>query len=83
MDDDPKCMLFQSPHQHLHDWDVIVSDYLICEPGKVVEWKNRTALSLGRNYREEVIANYLKGVKHDDVVKRYSFLYLAPDENAS
>jgi hypothetical protein len=89
MDNDPRVQRFFSKSyiQHLHDWDVIVSDYLkICgEPGKVVEWKNRTeAYLLGRNYREEVIANYLKGVeKHDDVVKRYSFLYLAPDENAS
>jgi hypothetical protein len=65
--------------RHLHDWDVIVADYLsICgDPAKVVEWKERTeGYLLSRDYRQEVIANYLKGVeKHEDVVQRYSFLY--------
>jgi hypothetical protein len=82
MDNDPSVQRFFSKSyiRHMHDWDVIVSDYLtICgDPGKVADWKNRTEAYLSsRNYSEEVIANYLKGVeKHDDVVKRYSFLYL-------
>jgi hypothetical protein len=81
MDHDPGVQrLFSKSYiRHMHDWDVIVSDYLtICDdPEKVAAWKNRTAnYLLRRNYRQEVIANYLKGVeKHDDVVKRYSFLY--------
>jgi hypothetical protein len=82
MDHDPRVQRFFSKSyiRHMHDWDVIVSDYLtICDsPGKVADWKNRTeTYLLRRNYSEEVIANYLKGVeKHYDVVKRYSFLYL-------
>jgi hypothetical protein len=82
MDHDPSVQRFFSKSyiQHMHDWDAIVSDYLtICDdPRKVIDWKNRTEAYLSRrNYLEEIIANYLKGVeKHDDVVKRYSFLYL-------
>jgi hypothetical protein len=82
MDHVPRVQRFFSKSyiRHMHDWDVIVSDYLtICDsPGKVADWKNRTeTYLLRRNYSQEVIANYLKGVeKHDDVVKRYSFLYL-------
>jgi hypothetical protein len=81
LDHDPSLQRFFSKSyiRHLHDWDAIVSDYLtICDdPAKVIEWKKRTeGYLLSRNYRQEVIANYLKGVeKHDDVVKRYSFLY--------
>ena len=81
LDHDPSVQRFFSKSyiRHLHDWDAIVSDYLtICgDPAKVIEWKKRTeGYLLSRNYRQEVIANYLKGVeKHDDVVKRYSFLY--------
>jgi hypothetical protein len=82
MDNDPRVQQFFSKSyiRHMHDWDVIVSDYLtICsDPGAVANWKNRTKAYLSRRaYDEEVIANYLKGVeKHYDVVTRYSFLYL-------
>jgi hypothetical protein len=81
MDHEPNVQRFFSKSyiRHMHDWDVIVADYLtICDDsGKVADWKNRTEAYLSRrNYREEIIANYLKGVeKHDDVVKRYSFLW--------
>jgi hypothetical protein len=81
MDHDPSVQRFfsESYIRHLHDWDVIVADYLtICgDPSKVIEWKARTEGYLrSRNYRQEIIDNYLKGVeKHDDVVQRYSFLY--------
>lgn len=81
MDHNPSVQrLFSKSYiRHMHDWDAIVSAYLkICgHPAEVLDWKNRTkAYLLSRNYSEEVIANYLKGIeKHDDVVKRYSFLY--------
>jgi hypothetical protein len=81
MDHDPSVQrLFSKSYiRHMHDWDVIVSDYLkICaNSAEIADWKNRSrAYLLSRNCSEEVIANYLKGVeKHDDVVKRYSFLY--------
>jgi hypothetical protein len=89
MDHDPRVQRFFSKSyiRHMHDWDVIVSDYLtICDsPGKVADWKNRTETYLSsRNYSEEVLANYLKGVeKHDDVVKRYAFLYEDTDGSGS
>jgi len=82
MNEDPRVQRFLSPSyiRHMHDWDLIVADFLhICEdPKEITPWKARTESYLSsRNYKKDVIANYLKGVeKHDDVVKRYSFLYL-------
>jgi hypothetical protein len=82
MDNDPLVQRFFSKSyiRHMHDWDVIVCDYLTsCDsPGNLAGWKNRTERYLSsRHYAADVIANYLKGVeKHDDVIKRYSFLYL-------
>jgi hypothetical protein len=66
--------------RHLHDWDVIVADYLqVCRDAKnIADWKKRTeGYLVSRKYRKDVIANYLDAVaKHDDVIDRYSFLYL-------
>ena len=82
LDNDPRVQKFFSKSyiRHMHDWDKIVSDYLTnCDsPGSLADWKERTERYLSsRHYAADVIANYLKGVeKHDDVVKRYSFLYL-------
>jgi hypothetical protein len=82
MDQDPgaRRLFSKSYIRHLHDWDVIVADYLtICGNSKnIADWKKRTESYLAsRNYRKDVIANYLEAVaKHDDVIDRYSFLYL-------
>jgi hypothetical protein len=82
MDNDPRVQrLFSKSYiQHMHDWDAVVADYLrICgNPRNIPEWKSRTEIYLSsRKYSKEVIANYLDAVKkHDDVIGRYSFLYL-------
>ncbi len=82
MDNDPRVRrLFSKSYiRHMHDWDVIVADYLtICgDSGKIADWRKRTEDYLARrNYRKDVIANYLDAVaKHDDVIGRYSFLFL-------
>ena len=82
MDNDPKVQRFfsRSYIRHMHDWDVIVADYLtICgDSRKMADWKNRTrTYLLTKKYKKAVIDNYLMGVeKHYDVVTRYSFLYL-------
>jgi hypothetical protein len=82
MDHDPRVQsLFSKSYiRHMHDWDVIVTDYLTAcsTPGKLTDWKERAKTYLStRNYRKQVIDNYLMGVeKHYDVVTRYSFLYL-------
>jgi hypothetical protein len=59
---------------------VIVADYLtICgDCRKIADWKKRAEDYLvRRNYKKDVIANYLDAVaKHDDVIDRYSFLFL-------
>jgi hypothetical protein len=66
--------------RHMHDWDVIVADYLTnCgDPTKIAAWKSHPEAYLTRNhYKKEVIHNYLLAIeKHYDVVTRYSFLYL-------
>jgi hypothetical protein len=86
MDSDPKVQRFFSKSyiRHMHDWDVIVADYLtICaDSGKIADWKNRTRTYLStKKYKKAVIDNYLMGVeKHYDVVTRYSFLYLPSAE---
>jgi len=68
--------------RHLHDWDVVVADYLTnCgNPMKIPAWKSRPETYLSRkHYKKEVIDNYLLGIeKHYDVITRYSFLYLQP-----
>ena len=82
MDNDPRVQrLFSKSYiRHLHDWDVIVADYLtICgDCRKIADWKKRAEDYLvRRNYKKDVIANYLDAVaKHDDVIDRYSFLFL-------
>jgi hypothetical protein len=82
MDNDPRVRrLFSKSYiRHMHDWDVIVADYLtICgDSRKIADWKKRTESYLvSRNYKKDVIANYITAVaKHDDVIDRYSFLYL-------
>lgn len=81
MDHDPRVrrLFSRSYLRHLHDWDVIVADYLmICgDSKKIAGWKKHTESYLAsRNYRKDVIANYLDAVaKHNDVIDRYSFLY--------
>ncbi len=83
MDTDPKVQRFFSKSyiRHMHDWDVIVADYLTScgDSEKIAIWKNRAKAYLKtKKYKKAVIDNYLMGVeKHYDVVTRYSFLFLA------
>ena len=66
--------------RHMHDWDVIVADYLTIrgDAAQMERWKARTVAYLSRReFSQDVIANYLTAVqKHNDVIDRYSFLYL-------
>ena len=66
--------------RHMHDWDVVVADYLTnCgDPMKINAWKHRPEAYLSRrHYKKEIIDDYLLAIaKHYDVFTRYSFLYL-------
>jgi hypothetical protein len=66
--------------RHLHDWDVVVADYLTnCgDSMKIDAWKHRPEAYLSRrHYKKEIIDDYLLAIaKHYDVFTRYSFLYL-------
>ena len=66
--------------RHMHDWDVVVADYLTnCgDPIKINTWKHRPEAYLSRrHYKKEIIDDYLLAIaKHYDVFTRYSFLYL-------
>ena len=66
--------------RHMHDWDVVVADYLTnCgDPKKINTWKHRPEAYLSRmHYKKEIIDDYLLAIaKHYDVFTRYSFLYL-------
>jgi hypothetical protein len=81
LDTNPKARRFFSKSyiRHLHDWDLIVADYLtVCDDStKIAAWKDRTRTYLStRKYKKAVIDNYLMAIdKHYDVVTRYSFLY--------
>ncbi|MBV8176147.1 MAG: hypothetical protein JO151_16510 [Verrucomicrobia bacterium] len=89
MNHDPrvKRLFSKSYIRHMHDWDVIVADYLTIrgDTAQMEAWKARTVAYLShRKLSEEVIANYLTAVqKHDDVIERYSFLYLPATDTAS
>jgi hypothetical protein len=75
-----KRLFSKSYIRHMHDWDVIVADYLTIrgDAAQMERWKARTVAYLSRReFSQDVIANYLTAVqKHNDVIDRYSFLYL-------
>jgi hypothetical protein len=66
--------------RHMHDWDVVVADYLTnCgDPMHINAWKLRPEAYLSRmHYKKAIIDDYLLAIeKHYDVFTRYSFLYL-------
>lgn len=69
--------------RHLHDWHVVVTDYLTTVPendaAEFKAWKDRTKAYLTERKYGEVVGNYCTALeKHGDFVRRYSFLYLPP-----
>jgi hypothetical protein len=74
--------------RHLHDWHVVVTDYLTTVPGndaaEFKAWKDRTKAYLTERKYGEVVGNYCTALeKHGDFVRRYSFLYLPPQPQST